>query len=591
MKVRWLDNLIPLRWRLNQSQLAGWTPTAIAAQGLGCRLLSDVAIAMPDGVKLAADVYIPAVPGRYPVILQFAPYNLSLHTTGLPRGSSEIGSPPVSTGRGYCQVVVTARGVGRSQGRLQPWHCAAETDDHLACIAWAATQPWSNGDVSLFGTSYYGMNQAAVAARRPPALKAFFANEISTNYRRHLVRYGGVFNADFLSLWAGANFTSQTIRRRVPPWLRALLSQVFNRAWTWRATKPRIDGIMQGFKRRRVVPEALAWFLALMTNDSTSVPGGIFESPSTVLGQIDVPFVVVQNRGMVALHQFGAYDLFDHGGTRVERKWLIIGPPEYELPVYSWQLEALAFFDYVLKGIDNGYAKQPRVRYWRDGPDDWAEADDLPPPQAETTKLHLGRVTAAQGGILSVDPPAPAVSSWLSVPRGITVLPGLDALEPQMLRFAFTAREDFELVGPVTLQLRYGCSDIDSYVVVRLDRIDHSHRRRCLGMGHMRPSLRRIDSARGSRCEIAISVGTPEPLISDEPVMLRFSLTPAAALVRAGETLELDIASRTDLFKLAVSEGFVVPDMPVPPYFARNIIHHGPDSFLEITARYYIGAT
>src|SRR5437763_483038 len=83
------------------------------------------------GVKLAADVYAPARPGRYPVMLQFAPYNLDLHTVGIPKGTNEIGSPPVAADRGYVQAVVTARGIGRSQGVLQPWLCEREIDDHL----------------------------------------------------------------------------------------------------------------------------------------------------------------------------------------------------------------------------------------------------------------------------------------------------------------------------------------------------------------------------------------------------------------------------------------------------------------------------
>ena len=73
--------------------------------------------------------------------------------------------------------------------------------------------------------------------------------------------------------------------------------------------------------------------------------------------------------------------------------------------------------------------------------------------------------------------------------------------------------------------------------------------------------------------------------------MLRFSLTPAATLIRKGEALELDIASRTDLLHVPMRDGFIVPDMAVPPYFARNTLHHGPDTFLELTARYYVGST
>lgn len=577
-----LDNLIPLRARLNHWQLAGWSPTRIAENGLGCRLLADVAVPMADGTKLSADVYTPEQAGRYPVIVQFAAYNRDLHTTGLPKGTNEIGSPRLITDRGYVQVIVTARGIGRSEGRLQPWLCEAEIDDFVACIEWAGEQPWSDGQVCLFGTSYYGMNQPAVATRRPKPLKAFFANEICTDYRRHLFRYGGVFNADFFSLWCGANFTPAEIRRYVPPWRRALLSHLLNRPWLWdRILKRRIDAVMRrSFKSRRIDPEVMRWYVALLANNPEGVTPPLPEGYSAELGRIDVPFVVVQNRGLIALHQFGAYDLFEHAGTSRNRKWLIIGPAEYELPVLSWQLEALAFFDYVIKGVENGYDRQPRVRYWRDGADGWASADEFPPADAKLLRLYPDPDTRA----LSSTVPRPATATWLSIPRGIAVLPGIDAIEPEVLRYRFTAPADLDLVGPVTVNLRYACSEIDSYLVARLDRIDARGMRRCLSMGHLRPATRRVDAARSSRCEIAIDLQRPLPLAPNEPVVLRFSLTPAAAVLRAGETLELAVASRTDhlLEGVAPSDGYIVPDMAVPPYFARNTIFAGEESYLEL---------
>ncbi len=434
------------------------------------------------------------------------------------------------------------------------------------------------------------MNQPAVAARRPPALRAFFANAICTDYRRQLFRYGGVFNADFLSLWLGANFTASGMRRKIPPIVRAASSHLLNRPWLWRyLLQPRIDRIMQSFKRRRVAPEVLPWYVALMTDATQTITPPISAGPAAILHQIDVPFVVVQNPGLVALHQFGAYELYGRAGSN--RKWLILGPPEYELPVYSWQLEALAFFDYAVKGIDNGYAQQPRVRYWREGTADWAGADDFPPADSEAVRWHLGPQLAGDAGSLAAAVPANAESSWLSVPRGIAVLPGFDRTEPQRRRFRFVAQEDFELAGPVTLQLKYACSEIDSYIVARLDRVDREGRRHPLAMGHLRPATRAVDAERGSRCEIAIDTATRQPLRPNEPVLLRFSLTPAAAVIRAGEALELDLASRTDLLHIPARDGFIVPDMAVPPYFARNTIHHGPETFLELSARFYIGST
>ncbi|WP_348644265.1 CocE/NonD family hydrolase [Methylocystis sp. H4A] len=113
----WLDNLIPMKApELTREQLAGWRPTRAAAEGLGCRLFADQRIEVAGGVTLSADVYTPRAPGRYPAIVQFAAYTRELHTAGAPTGSNEIGSPPVFTARGYVQVVVERRGMGRSDG-------------------------------------------------------------------------------------------------------------------------------------------------------------------------------------------------------------------------------------------------------------------------------------------------------------------------------------------------------------------------------------------------------------------------------------------------------------------------------------------
>ncbi len=89
------DNLVAIRPSLSAEQLAGWQPRRTAMQGLGCRLLVNRRIPVAPDVRLAADVYVPKVPGRYPAILQFAAYSKELHTAGIPTGSNEIGSPPV----------------------------------------------------------------------------------------------------------------------------------------------------------------------------------------------------------------------------------------------------------------------------------------------------------------------------------------------------------------------------------------------------------------------------------------------------------------------------------------------------------------
>jgi predicted acyl esterase len=84
------------------------------------------------------------------------------------------------------------------------------------------------------------------------------------------------------------------------------------------------------------------------------------------------------------------------------------------------------------------------------------------------------------------------------------------------------------------------------------------------------------------RPRVAIDVSNPEPLTPGDPVTLRFSLTPHSAGLRPGERLRIEIRSRSDVLRSDASHGHAQFDMQVPPYFSRNTLHHGPDSYIEL---------
>ncbi len=544
-------------------------------------------IPVADGVSLAADMYTPKRPGRYPAVVLFSAYSKALQASGAPTGTNEIGSAPVFTDRGYVHMTVTRRGMGRSQGESVLFFNDTDVEDHAKVIAWAAAQPWCDGNVVLFGTSYFGITQAQVAAKQPPALKGFFSIEMCTDYFRQIVMFGGAPQTDFLTLWMGANFSESQFKLRVPPLVRALASQVLNsplRHWWRPQVGKRMTRIQDWFKTMtptRPMRELFAsWVLDGRTRASNSVPAG----PSRELGNIVVPFVVAQNPGHFNLHQFGGYDLFENAGTPKDRKWLIISEAEYELPAYHWQLEALAFFDHILFGAANGYAAQAPVRYWTEGANEFRRAADFPIPGGELyasiwlpTAPMLPRIAWAArsmkpGG--TVGPPCR---------RARCIVPGFDEVTNQLLSYEGAIDTDVEFSGPITANLRFSCNEIDSHVVARLGRIDKTGAFHLLSMGTIRPACRKIDARRSTAIEIAIDIDVPQPLVPGEPVILRFSLTPKPVLLKAGERLRFDVGSRTDLLRSDVSHGHAQFDMQVPPYFSRNTVHYGPDSYVELS--------
>ena len=583
------DNLISLKGDLRQQQTAGWTPGPPVHTGLGCTLHADQMIPVAEGIALGTDIATPKKAGRYPAVVLFAAYSHELQQTGAPTGTNETGASSVFTDRGYNHVVVSRRGMGRSQGDSVVFFNNTDIDDHIAVIEWCARQPWCDGNVVLFGTSYYAIVQPEVAVRRPPALKGFFAHGTDTDYFRQIVMYGGAPQVDFLTLWMGANFTEGQEKLHVPPLLRAALSHVFNSPLKnlWEpAIQERMVEIQKGFKKhvparkyRRLFAE---WIFDGKTRATSDLPTG----PYAQLKQIDVPFVVVQDMGAFNLHQFGAYDLMENAGTPANRKWLIMAPPEYALPVYRWQLEALTFFDHIVYGAENGYATQAPVRYYVDGTQEgeYRGAKTFPIPDSKRVRFYLasagrdGDTHCLQAGV----PEEGRKNSWGAVPFGAIVPPELDEVANPLLTFETAVEEDTEFAGALTLSLCFSCSEIDSHVIARVGRVDTSGAYHLLSMGSIRPACRRIDTKRSTAVEIAIDIDKPEPLVPGEPVDLLFSLTPRPALFRKGEKIRLDIASRTDILRSDVSRGYEQVDMQVPPYFSRNSIHYGESSFLEL---------
>ena len=125
----------------------------------------DIMVVMRDGVRLATDVYRPALNGRplqrpFPVLLQRTPYNKEAD-----RMAEEA---RYFCQRGYVVVLQDNRGRYKSEGYFHKY--VADANDGFDCVQWIALQPWSNGTTGTYGTSYGAHTQGAMAAMNPPNL-------------------------------------------------------------------------------------------------------------------------------------------------------------------------------------------------------------------------------------------------------------------------------------------------------------------------------------------------------------------------------------------------------------------------------------
>jgi putative CocE/NonD family hydrolase len=152
-------------------------------------------IEMPDGVRLAVDLYKPGdlKPGdKLPVLLEYLPYRK------MEARSSNYSVFSYFIAQGYIVARVDIRGTGNSEGRLIPYEYSdVELDDGEVVIDWLSKQPFSNGNVGMFGISWGGFNAIQMAVRHPPALKAIIAVDATENLFQDDVHYiDGIMHMD-----------------------------------------------------------------------------------------------------------------------------------------------------------------------------------------------------------------------------------------------------------------------------------------------------------------------------------------------------------------------------------------------------------
>src|SRR5437016_10066037 len=175
--------------------LALMAPGKALAAPTSYTVISDVRIAMSDGVLLDSDEYIPTTGCPCPTILVQTPYRKS--GAGVSEGNTIFPS------NGYAMIVVDVRGTGSSEGMWDSFG-PREQQDSVTLVQWAASQPFSNGVVGLSGVSYSAINQfLTVEQPGTKAVKAIFPIVPMSDAYRDVTVAGGSDDSGFIPLWRG----------------------------------------------------------------------------------------------------------------------------------------------------------------------------------------------------------------------------------------------------------------------------------------------------------------------------------------------------------------------------------------------------
>ncbi len=543
-------------------------------------------ITVRDGTRLAADIFRPAENGRavtikLPVIWTHNRY----HRAPLQNGkfARRIDSPWIQTllRHGYVIVDVDVRGGGGSFGTQEEPFSEKETQDAYDITESLARQPWCNGNVGMYGSSYLGITQYLAASQKPPHLKAIFPEMALFDY--YFWAYpGGIFRDDFISSWQKL---TRDLDLNIP-------------------TLP-VDQDKDGALLRKAVADHRSnrdifdLFKPIPYRDSADT----LTQQKTFLKRSPSSYIKAINESNVAIyHLAGWFDLFSKdaflwfANLKKARK-IVIGPwTHVQRNGFNNAVEHLRWYDYWLKGIDNGIANEAPIHYYTIGApkgSEWRSAWQWPLPTEKPTRyyFHAGQsksVNSINDGILNQNLPrgksayddyivdysttSGKPSRWSNgygAGGGNFSYPDMTPNDRKGLTFTtLPMTHSMELTGHPLIHLWVTSTAKDGDFFVYLEDIDANGFSRYVTEGMLRASHRKLSKPPFNNIGLPYHRSFVRDLIglSEKPSELAFDLLPISYVFGSGHRIRITITC-TD------RDNTFTPQLTTPP---KIRIHRSP---------------
>ena len=459
---------------------------------------------------------------------------------------------------GYIVVSVDRPGTGASFPSITPGSMETASRFENEIIDWIAAQPWSDGNVAMYGDSQNAMVQFAAAAADNPHLKAILPAASDIAIYQASEWPGGVFNTAFANQY------------NLVPLLDKMATPV--------DSDP--DGVLmaQAFKLRqntRNVKNAAEISRQAPFQDSTT-PDGI-----AVYEIMDLyPFIDRINQSHTAVYMtVGWYDIFTadmfHWFNNLSvPKRLTVRPTDHSqvatnLSDLDYRAESLRWLDYWLKGIDNGIQDEPPIHYYlQDGPKNgtWQTSNQWPLATQKSIPYYFG--PGKSGSVASVNdgslaPAAPTKSSaadactvnyattsgtktrWGAI-EGAHAYPDMSRNDAKALTYTTPPLEKaVEVTGHPVVHLWLTTAAPDLDVFVYLEEVAPDGKSTYLTEGDLRASHRKLSQAPFNNFGLPYQSHLQtdlEPIPAGEPFELVFSLIPTSYHFHAGSRIRITVA-------------------------------------------------
>jgi putative CocE/NonD family hydrolase len=349
------------------------------------RVERNLRIPVHDGTHLSADLIRPDANGKFPAIIEYMPYRKD----DLSQALNDVHYYWAE--RGFVGVRLDVRGTGSSEGVNTDEYMPEEQQDGYDAVEWLAKQPWCNGKVGMFGSSYGGFTCIQVAMHRPPHLKAIvplYATDDRYTDDCHYTPGGNMRMYYDVGTYGGA----MVCRNAVPP-LPELAGPKWAEVWKDRLEKNE--------------PYLLKWM-------KQQVDGPYWRGASLRPGYDRIQCPVFLIAGWRDGYPNPMLRMYTH--LKAPKK-LLMGPWVHQRANFSvpgpridYQNEVVRFFAHWLRDENTGIMKEPPVTVYLQEyakpertlditPGHWRNDADFPPEGTTERTFYL-----QEGGVLAEKP-------------------------------------------------------------------------------------------------------------------------------------------------------------------------------------------
>ena len=535
---------------------------------------------MPDGVKLAADIYVPdgdRPDDGFPALLHLTPYyrrfalkeNAACITEACPNAFK---FRDMFVARGYAMVVVDVRGTGASFGSRDSFRSPAEREDFRTILDWVAEQDWCNGRIGATGISYVGAAAGFAATTGHDALKA-------------IAPISAVWDTWLDHLYPGGLLLTN-LAQSYDRLMQALdLDQRKNVATYPYFADPNFAGpapvdddedseTLAAALRDHEANISLTDFIrefpfhdSALPYDSAFTPASF--SPHTYSRSNKLDLAVLSISGwMDGAYMNGAIARFLTLGPK--RNHLLLGPWDHGArtnvspfrediePQFHLLAEILRFFDEYIQQRETGLSSEAPVHYFSMAAEQWKTAQSWPPSGKNSRKYFLAPDSALRDE--PVDGSSMLIETDFSFGTGRNTRYGRlaalnitdyytswDARSRDLPRFVSAPLEtEMTVSGHPVLTLTLECGQPDAAVIVYLEDVSPEGKRRYVTEGMLRALHRKLDDPpatykanwpyhSGNRAHAA-------PLMPGEATELVLAMLPTSWRFNEGHRVALSVA-------------------------------------------------